>query len=179
MGGNSALNDLLIPYISQKKYRQSSGRHWKVSQAMKDQMDRPLYKKAFSKKFIKQYRSEQNGSMLIEDEYPLTQPKKVKHLYEGELFVLIEPQTFSSANFLADAIKTYKLATLVGLPTGELTNDFGEIISFQLPHSSIAFTCSVAYDIGANGNPESVSVVQPDMLVEGDALAYVLKMWRK
>ena len=146
---------------------------------MKGQMGRPLYKQALSKKFIKQYRNAENGSELIEDEYPLTQPKKVKHFYEGELFVLIGPQTFSSANFLADALKTYKLATLVGQPTGELTNDFGETITFRLPHTGMGFTCSVAYDIGANGNPESVSVVQPDIMVEGDAFEYVMKMWRK
>ncbi len=179
MGGNSALNDLLIPYFSQKKYRQSSGRHWKVSQAMKDRIDQPLYRQAFGKKFIKQYKKAANGSFIEEDEYSLVEPKKVKYFFEGELFVLIGPQTFSSANFLADAIKTYELATLVGQPTGEPTNDFGEIIPFQLPHSGLGFNCSVAYDTGADGDPDKISVVHPDVLVEEDALEYVLKRWRQ
>ncbi|MEM6298552.1 MAG: S41 family peptidase [Bacteroidota bacterium] len=173
-GGDSGLNDLLLPYISQKPYRQSAGRHWKVSQAMKDRMDDKLYRRAFGKRFIAQYRRAQNGSFLKEDEYPLMKPKHPKDFFEGKVAVLIGPQTFSSANFLADAIKTYELATLIGQPTGELTNDFGEQLSFELPNSGISFGLSSAYDIGADNDLDKVSPVQPDIFIEEDTLKYAL-----
>lgn len=177
-GGNSALNDLLIPYFSRKKYRQSSTRHWKISQAMKERMATPFYQEVFSKSAIKMLTSPENGTVLKEDEYSLTKPKKAKPFYEGKLCVLIGPQTFSSANFLADAIKTYELTTLIGKPTGELTNDFGEVISFEMPNTGLSFSCSIAYDIGADGDSEKVDVVHPDILVEEDALEYA-KKWLK
>lgn len=177
-GGNSALNDLLLPYISQKKYRQSSGRHWKVSQAMKDRLDNPIYKEAFDEAFIKYYRYSTNGSK-IESENTLITPKKPKYFFKGKTCVLIGTQTFSSANFLADAIKTYQLSTLIGKPTGELTNDFGELITFSMPHSQLAFSCSTAYDIGADGNAEKIEAVIPDIEVKGDALEFAIQWFNK
>lgn len=46
--------------------------------------------------------------------------------FGGKVIVLIGPRTFSSASDLADAIKTYHLATLVGQETGGRVNTFGD-----------------------------------------------------
>jgi len=59
------------------------------------------------------------------------------HFFGGETYVLIGPKTYSSANMFTNAISTYKLGTLIGRPTGERTNDFGEPSSLQRPDSFI------------------------------------------
>jgi hypothetical protein len=45
---------------------------------------------------------------------------------------------------LADAVKQYKLATLIGEPTGESTNDFGEVYTMELPNSKVKVQVTTA-----------------------------------
>ena len=178
-GGNSSLNDLLIHYISRKKYRQASGRYWKVSQAMKDQLTDSLYIQAFGKAFIEEYLNTPNQSIIESFDDKLTKPKRIKNRFRGKSCILISPYTFSSANMLADAVATYHLSTLIGQATGEYTNDFGEILTIQLPHSKAYLQIATTYDIGAAGNPKTLHTVQPDIMVEKNVLAFAKKWLRQ
>ncbi len=169
-GGNSSLNDLLLPYITKRKYRQMTGRYWKVSRDMKEEMNDSLYIQAFGSDFIKEYRSRPDGSILKKKSCKKTKPQKPEYFFEGKSCMLIGPKTFSSANMLADAVKEFKLTTLIGQPTGELTNDFGEQIERVAPRSGLRYKIAVAYDIGASGDADEVRTVMPDIRVEGDVL---------
>ena len=174
-GGNSELNGLLFSYITTKSYRQASGRYWKVSdQSKKRYSSQPVYEKVFGSEFMADYMSRESGTSFYEDWDELETPKPAKRFFEGKTCFLIGPQTFSSANFLADAIKTYQLSTLIGTSTGEYTNDFGEQIPFQLKHSGSYVFVSSTYDIGANGNAKTLSPVHPDIEAE-DALQTALE----
>lgn len=178
-GGNSALNAQLLAYVTKKAYRQSSGRFWKVSPTFKEEIQGEEYTKMWNKSFIKQYVAAPDYSILKEDEYGLVSPKKAKPFFEGEVVLLIGPQTFSSANFLADAVATYKLMPIIGQPTGENTNDFGEQIMLVLPHSKLELQVSVAYDIGADGNQNRITPVQPTIYTEEDALKVALEYFQR
>lgn len=170
-GGDSRLNDLLLSYITKTPYSQSSGRYWKVSdQAKTAYNSNNDFQDMFGKEFMKQYNASENQSIIESFEEELTQPIKPKNYYNGKTCFLIGPNTFSSANFLADAIKTYKLSTLIGSATGEFTNDFGEQLNFTLPNSGNYIYVSSTYDIGANGNPKLFEPVYPDIQTEKDAL---------
>ncbi|MGY0392193.1 S41 family peptidase [Bizionia sp. KMM 8389] len=174
-GGNSSLNDLLLTYITTKPYRQSSGRYWKVSnQAKTSFKNNPEYEELFGKDFIEKYEAAENQSIIESFDDALMHPTKPENYFIGKTCVLIGPSTFSSANFLADAIKTFKLSTLIGSATGELTNDFGEQINFALPNSGNYVYVSSTYDIGANGNPDIFEPVYPDIETNKDALEYAL-----
>ncbi|MFT4753657.1 MAG: hypothetical protein ACI85Q_001204 [Salibacteraceae bacterium] len=173
-GGNSALNDMLLAYITQIPYRQSGTRYWKVSDIFKDKITEPEYKSMWGKRFVKQYRRAQTGSILKEDQYSLIQPKKVTNYFDGEVCLLIGPQTFSSANFLADAVATYSLFPLIGKSTGENTNDFGEQITIPLNNSQLELQVSIAYDIGADGDVNRIETVAPTIYSEGDALDFAI-----
>lgn len=174
LGGNSSLNDKLLNYITTKPYRQSGSRYWKVSNIFKEKIVKQPYKSMWGKKFIKQYINAESGSILKEDDYSLTQPKSPKYFYSGQKCLLIGPQTFSSANFLADATATYNLMPIIGKPTGENTNDFGEQISLTLPNSNLQLQVSIAYDIGADGDQNRIETVDPTMYSVGDALEYAI-----
>ena len=169
-GGDSRLNDLLLSYITTTLYQQSSGRYWKVSSQAKRAYKNANYEDNFGEEFMTQYYQAKNQSIIESFEERLIQPLKPKNYFTGKTCVLIGPSTFSSANFLADAIKTYKLSTLIGSATGELTNDFGEVIDFTLPNSGNYIYVSSTYDIGANGNATLFEPVYPDIQTKKDAL---------
>jgi hypothetical protein len=173
-GGNSSLNELLLSYLTKKHYRQSSGRFWKVSKQSKLVYKNNRYDEIFGETFMAKYYNSENGTIIESLDYDLIQPTKPMNYFSGKTCFLIGPSTFSSANFLADAIKTYKLSTLIGLPTGENTNDFGEQIEFKLPNSGNYIFVSSTYDIGANGNHNLFEPVYPDILTVEDALLYSL-----
>lgn len=161
-GGNSSLNDRLLSYLTRKKYRQSSGRYWKVSQEIKDKITKDsLWSNFLDKVFLKKYLNSKNQSVINDINFVLIKNKKPLFYYKGKHCFLIGPYTFSSANFLADAIKTYKLSKLIGTSTGELTNDFGELVEFQLPNSKFYFFVPTTYDIGAIGNKKIKTPVTP------------------
>lgn len=162
-GGNSALNDELLNYLTTKEYRQSSKRYWKVSKESKTAYNSNLHKKVFGKKFINEYLKRPEGSTFFTEVEELTVPKRKKNFFKGKHCFLVGTGTFSSANFLADAVKTYRLSTLIGTSTGEATNDFGEQISFQLPNSKCFVYVSSTYDIGANANEKILAPVFPDV----------------
>lgn len=84
---------------------------------------------------------------------------------KGKVVMLIGTHTFSSANMLANAIGDYQLATLVGQPTGEPANDYGEIIQLELPNTKLGFTTATKQFIRANGDARSILPVMPDITV--------------
>ncbi|MCT4579891.1 MAG: S41 family peptidase [Flavobacteriales bacterium] len=179
-GGDSGLNDLLLSYITRKPYQQSSGRYWKVSkESKKAYSENKVYSRIFGKDFMLQYMNTPNQEVIEDtDSTELTHPIKPKYFFQGKSCILIGPSTFSSANFLADAVKTYNITKLIGTPTGEYTNDFGEQISFTLPNSHSLVFISSTYDIGANGNASILEPVYPDIYTETDALKYAIN-WIK
>lgn len=109
----------------------------------------------------------------------MTKNDKPLHFFNGKHCFIIGPYTFSSANYLADAIKTFSLSTLVGKSTGEFTNDFGEQVEFQLSRSKSYFFLPTTYDIGANKIETIMTPVIPDIYVDKDELEAAIKFLNK
>lgn len=169
--------DTLLSYITHKKYRNLSTKYWKVNQLTKDNALHQIKDKLGST-FAKRYQTAPNGT-LITEKFPWQQPKKSDHFFQGKVCVLIGPKTFGNAKILADVIKTYQIATLIGQPTSQRGNDFDEFKSIRLPHSGLWFNYSTAYYIRANGNLQKTSGIKPDVRVKGDALEYAIKWLEK
>lgn len=170
-GGNSSLNDRLLSYLTQKKYRQSSGRYWKVSKEVKNKIENDsLWVDLFDSSFLSEYLESGNQGKLNKIDSSLTENPIPLNYFKGKHCFLIGPFTFSSANFLADAIKTFSLSTLIGESTGELTNDFGEQVEFQLTNSKSYFFVPTTYDIGASKNDSIMTPVMPDIVSEDNSL---------
>lgn len=175
-GGNSAVNDILISYITKKKYKQSSGRIWKVSEIVQNQIkEDSLWYEFFGTKWINKYLSLDPGTNYQALDNQLIKPKKRKYFFEGEVVLLTGGRTFSSANFLADAFKTFEMGTIIGQPTGENTNDYGEIVYEPSGDFGFQLVIATTYDIGTDGNKDRMEPVQPDILAKGDAFERALK----
>lgn len=161
-GGNSVLADVLLSYLTDKKYKLMGAKNWKVSQQYKDY----LIENGNSEH---QYLNQKNGSIweLGECE-PHSNNFKADTLFDGQVYFLTGPFTFSSANMLAAGVKEYKLAKIVGQPTGEKINDFGEVFSFLLPNSMVLMNITTSYDLAPGCDESITSAVIPDVIIQNN-----------
>jgi C-terminal processing protease CtpA/Prc len=168
-GGNSALGDKLLQSITDKKYRMSAGFKWKISQIRKDQYKASDEANQFMRNSGpgKEYLKGKNGT-VIERNFDERTPLHSADEFNGKVCFLIGPGTFSSANMLANAAGDYKLAYLIGEPTGEAPNHYGEVLTLKLSHTGIAFFTSSKQHIRANGDAADPNPVLPDLLVRDD-----------
>lgn len=81
----------------------------------------------------------------------------------GGVIVLIGRRTFSSAELNAAALKNRVGAVLIGEPTGQKPNAYGEVKTFQLPRSGLNVQYSTKFFRTEEGERESL---EPDVLVE-------------
>jgi hypothetical protein len=86
------------------------------------------------------------------------------------LFVIIGRATFSSGLFAANDFRKQTHATLVGEPSGERANHYGEVGFFRLPNSGLAISYSTKLHRLVEGEGESFD---PDVLAPPTAEAYI------
>ncbi len=162
-GGNSGWGNALVGYFTTTPYKFAGGMKWKISEHYKAFLNKQ--KKSNNQGEDNFYHSQKNGEMYSFVNTKLDTPQKNEPHFNGEVIVLIGPNTFSSANMLADGIKSYHLATLMGEPTGESGNDFGEMFNFMLPNSLIIARASTKMFTRADGDEKNFDPVIPDITV--------------
>ena len=81
----------------------------------------------------------------------------------GRLFALIGRGTFSSACLNALRLKRETKGILVGEPTGQRPNSYGEVKAMTLPHSKLRVQYSTRYFKTVDGDPPALA---PDIQVE-------------
>ncbi len=81
---------------------------------------------------------------------------------DGRLFVLIGRGTYSSAQLNANEFRRRTRAILVGEPTGQKPNAYGEVRHFRLPHSGMEIQYSTKYFRTDDADPPSM---MPDIQV--------------
>ncbi|WP_158642928.1 S41 family peptidase [Mucilaginibacter ginsenosidivorax] len=163
-GGNSVLGETLLGYITGKPFRMSGGERWKVSAEYKQRI-RENSKDTAQMAF---YLNAPDGSIISGNAEKPKIPAPNPLRYTGKVFVLIGPNTFSSANMTVNAIQDYHLATLVGEPTGEPANDYGELIFLKLPNTGLSFATSTKQFVRANGDSKDQHPVLPKYDIADD-----------
>lgn len=166
-GGNTLLGDVLLSYLTDKKYSWGN-KSWKISQAYKDYLIADGDTTAA-------YLKEPNGSVWESGSNCEPEANKfvVNEKFKGKVAFITGPFTFSSAMALADVVKTYHIGTLVGEPTGEDTQDFGEAFAIVMPNSKIRIQSTTSFSHGADCHRVKNGPVQPDMFISGDLRARV------
>lgn len=170
-GGDSRIGDELLAYIADKPYRQFGAVKIKVSKEVKE-----YYEK---NEFIKDYYMTSFPEVLdiipskkigetIKVEYKFLEPKQELH-FDGEVFVLIGPNTYSSALSFVTTIKDYDFAVLVGEEAGGTACNFGDVYSFKLPYSELVVGVSHKEHIRPSGK-RIFEVIAPDIEIEETAL---------
>ncbi len=159
-GGNAIIAHQLISYFNSKPYALSGGRYWKVSQRYKDLL---VTRRDTGNAYLKQ----PNNTIIDQRQCGPRDPLFVnnKLLFSGKVYLITGSATFSSAMQLADAVKQYHMATILGEPTGEETTDFGELYKFELPNSKLQMQVTTTFDLGADCNPNKNHPVMPDHIL--------------
>jgi len=179
-GGNSALGDALLGYLTDKPWRQFSKIELKVSKQIKDYYRDPLpvLKRLYPQSYETVYQSSKDWYRSTYEEISSTpdgqlftsypeeqQPAENPLRFRGQVYVLIGQRTFSSAVNLAATIKDYKLGILVGEETGGLATQFGDIYSFWVPNTGLQLGVSHKKFYRPNGQDDGRGVL-PDIEVK-------------
>ena len=171
-GGASSLGNKLLTYITEKPYRLMARWEWKMTKQIKNGLKTrflPTWLCWIPVQYLfadgRRIWGTPNGKFLNKD-VPLTYPSENPLRYSGPVCVLIGPRTFSSAQKLANAIKDYQLAVLIGEETGGVPNAFGEIYMFRLPNTQLLVGVSTKRFIRANGDTGWTRGILPDIEIQ-------------
>ena len=111
----------------------------------------------------------------INEDVSYTNQKK-EQVFEGELFVLTDTWTYSAAMDFAMLIADNDLGTIVGKPSGNLPDSYGDCLFFRLPNSGLKL--SISYKKWYRIDPsEAGQPIMPDVEVSGgEALEKVYEL---
>lgn len=158
-GGDSDLNDVLWSYFTSKPFRQEGGQTFRVSERVKHEYGREKYELVYGSDAW----SKPDGAIVTHYQ-PLFQPATNTPRFNGPVFLLVGPATFSSAIDCATAAKDYGLATLVGEPTAAPVNSTGELYVGKTPRAGLPFGFPTEYQYSPTPRPPLQGLI-PDFLV--------------
>jgi C-terminal processing protease CtpA/Prc len=174
-GGDPAFGNEVLRYVTSTPYRNRSRREVKRSRELRDfaksEISAPL--RILPLKYLvpdaRRLYAGAIGTLAVWPEPPLRTPKRAEPFFDGRVCVLTGPRTFSAAVILADTIKTYRLAALVGEETGGRPNMYGEWLAYALPRSGLVASIATARSVRANGDAGDRTGVIPDIVVKTTA----------
>lgn len=116
------------------------------------------------------------GWYLLENRDIVHKNKQKKQVFDGQVYVLTNIKTYSAAMDFAMLIGDNDLGIIVGEPSGNLPDSYGDILSFQMPNSKLMLCVShkrwYRIDQSKSGQP-----IMPDYEVESsEALEKVYEL---
>lgn len=142
-GGTTFHGDTLFTYLTSKKFTQYPKRSIKYSPYSTPKSD-TVYTQTFADN--------------------LEQAHTNKKLFTGNVFMLVNRNTFSSASVMAATFQCYKMGTLIGQVTGGTQIFFDEPIEFKLNNSGLRFLVANQVNYCPCGTDWNKGVV-PDKIV--------------
>ena len=82
------------------------------------------------------------GKFLMHSEPYYYDVEKKENAYNGKVFILTDVFTYSSAMDFAMLFKDNNLGTIVGEASGNMPESYGDVLSFTVPNSKLAFSVS-------------------------------------
>ena len=162
-GGNSSIGDHLLAYIAKQPYidvYSKTLRNGSMMSRFKENSGMQRMLQNFIKNGVQQGN---NYTMRFQTKALDTSIKK-ENIFRGQFYLLTGPITYSSAHMTALSVKSAKLGTILGEPTGERIDLTGENVSFTLPHTKLYGYCSLAVYEGAITDKKSKGV-QPTIFI--------------
>ncbi len=120
-GGSTFHGDTLFTYLTSNKFTQYGQVDMKLSPMVNNELDSIYFEK--------------HSAM---EETTRFNPK----LFQGDVYMIANQNSFSSATLLAATFKCYKMGTLIGEETGGVEIFFDEPILMTLPHTGIRYLAS-------------------------------------
>lgn len=86
-------------------------------------------------------------------------------IFHGELYVLVSPTTFSSAQLFTALIQDNKLGTVIGEPTANTTNFTGDQIWFDVADTELRFSLGASWLTRPDSSRGDAETLTPDVLI--------------
>lgn len=151
-GGDSDVGDEFLQYILNKPFKQYDKVLEKNSELLKKRLREHKVNKTIDSSDLALL-GKVNGSfdtVFYQDIVIKENPVR----FNGNVYLLINLKTYSSASDFAQCFKHYKRGMIIGEETGGLIKSYGDIVSANLPHTQLGLTISskLYYDVGASEN---------------------------
>ena len=164
-GGHNAYSDYLISYIANKPFKWYSEFSIKTSKILKEhtrlQADTT---DDYSRKIL-----ENADGQIFKYDLPSYNPVEKSKRYTGEVYVLVNRETYSMAAVSAALIQDYKFGKIVGEETGDLPTLYASQFSYTLPRSGITVKVPKGYIVRVNGS-KKLEGVKPDIYIQDHLL---------
>lgn len=186
-GGDSRLSDIFFSFITDKPIRGYSRIELKVSRQIREYYRAvtrilfPFPAKHLPSRFAYPPPWKKPIGETVTETACRRKPRKRKKLYQGKLFVLTGPLTFSSATDFAAIVQDNSIGTVVGQPTGGYATCYGDSYPFVLPNSFLS--CGVSHKLFVRPSGEEkplpvipdITITLPSLVGEKDSMRdYVL-----
>lgn len=134
-GGNSVVGDWVFRYLTRKNYRQSGVKEIKLSAYLTE--NNKSYRE-WTERLKTQNPVEGDRIVLRSDDAEdEAAPDNARWVYEGKVYLLTAPRTYSSGFMMAETFKCYGFGEIVGEAPGSYRNLTGELMRFTLPKSKL------------------------------------------
>ena len=147
-GGNSRVVDRFLGYLAVDAYDGfSSDVRWSAEALAQRQQSGP--------ERFEPARANRRENRRVDEPPP----------FDGELFVLTTPATFSSATDFATIVHDNHLGRIVGEPGGGAPSSYGDILYFVLPQSCCSYTLSFKRWVRPDPQQDPAPALLPDVAV--------------
>ncbi len=161
-GGSTKLSDYLYRFVSDKPFRTFAEVRVKYSD--------PVLKEKTIYNPITLFKVKVLGDRTIVHKNGYEKPPGTKFRFDGELYLITGPMTFSTAANFAALIKDVGAGTIAGEETGGLASSYGDIFKLNLPNSGLNFGVSYKYFLRPAGFDDGRGVI-PDVFLPDEPIS--------
>ena len=164
-GGNNSFSDYLISYIANKPFQWNSRFSLKTSKYLKQNTRK---NNDTTNAYFQEILKHQNGE-IFSYSFEEMQPQELQKRYKGNVFTLINRQTYSQAAVAASLIQDYQFATLVGEETGDFPTLYASLFTVELPNTKTPVKIPKGYIVRVNKSEKAEGVI-PEIHIDDHLL---------
>ena len=164
-GGDDSFGDYLVSYIADKPFKWASKFQLKSSSILKEDVRQT---KDTTETYWKSILEHKNGEVYDYD-FDFYKPQLQAKRYQGDVYVLVNRQSYSQSTVTASQIQDYGFGQIVGEETAEYPNLLASIFAYKLPKTGINVDVSKGKIQRVNGIDNKKGVI-PDILIKDHLL---------
>lgn len=164
-GGNDSFSDYLVSYFADKPFKWCSEFTLKTSKPLKEfTRQNNDTTTTYFKQILKN-----PGGEVYSPELDLYETQKKTNRFQGDVYVLVNRQSYSQAAVTAAQIQDYGWGTIVGEETGEYPTLYASVFQYSLPRTNILVNISKGQIVRVNGSKKEEGVI-PDIVIQDHLL---------
>jgi C-terminal processing protease CtpA/Prc len=169
-GGDNSFSEPMVAYFANKPFRYYSKFSYKTSKITKEYWkDADVANDVLLSDMKRNIMSGKDGELFNATSSDKYQPRTDSLKFKGNVFVLINRNSFSATTSVAAVIQDYGFAYLIGEETADVPSSCGATHQFNLPNTQIVVTFPKGYTIRPNGDASLRGTI-PDFIVKDDVL---------